>query len=864
MDTALIGTRLGCGCMSVRRFPVTGLAVLLLTTGLAGCLGSDGGEELTPVGVTGAGLAHDSVDRGLEVLGKERAEPLTLSTDTTVNVVFVGLSKDRIDTDQLRENLPSTYSPRVDFSKPRGEGLRSGIEHRLSYDFHQAPTAFADELFARYPDWSEEVDIPGRLGDAPAFLERYDRMYDLGRAEDGRVHLVDAEQVETWLHEHRAEHGLAFEEPELTVFFLDSWTEHGLWEDSYYWYTFEDNTVSQRDARNMRAFGGTYDHLFMDYSAAPNDALYDNSGITDVDTFQGATSFPVLAPEGTAYNDPPIWHYDGDTATIGHGPYEKTVELTDRVEHALDIAVDVRAIGTYAYRPVYEEDYHVNVHLFHDGRSVMPTDGLDDLLDPEQLFGALQAEIPWANVTGSLDTYVLPDDDPGMARALDTAKAEAAGTYIPTKPVVDQVEAHPDRYSGGASDAFEVTALAFLLEGHYAFVLPVIVGGVALASPDGTAWGTISSVNDYRYLGNGQDMDEVAASLQRINSHEVGHFFGLMHAHEGSRPTGQGYEYVVDHTWSSTNTIMSYRLQPFTADVFHVEKLAEAHALENLETTLRNAGSAYRALDAAGVDETPDEVQDALQTASANLARAVALFEAGAPADAVEHAIDARRASQVALDAAGVGERTVRVEAWTNEGVNSAGADYDALTDEVSVVPTGYAFDYRPVEIGEDVERVTVRASWTNTPASWGDFFVGWSTQATDPVVNAGPVRYGSPVSQQGGIHDSAEEGPTDGPVNRSFTLEMDRFPIFRDNTTLYMGAGTQGNAVDGAYEVEILVTYRDHGDGALPDGAETVEQDAGELVERPTLVHGTGFDPAPERSDPGLTPPVRSPALPS
>lgn len=805
------------------------LTVLLVTTGLSGCIAGLVGEEETRQ-TERVDLASANVLDGLETLMDAQAQPLEMDVNVTVNVVFVGLAMGLVDTDEIEQRLPAKYSPEIPLSKSRSEGLRSGLDHQLSYAFHQAPEAFADELFANYPAFSEEVEVPGG---EDGFLARYDQMYEQDRLGSGTVHQVDAAKVETWMHENRDDHGLAFEDPEYTVFFLDSWTNHGLWEDSYYWYAFNEDTRAGQDTRNLRAWGGTYDFLFMDYAAAPNDARDENTGVTKVDICCGVSQ-SADAPEGSAYNDPPMWHYEGDTATIGKGPMEKDVTLTDRVHHGLDVATNLRLIGDYAFTPVYKERYHVNVHLWHDGRSAMPTEGLDDLLSPETLQPGLQGEIPWSEVTVSVDTYVAPEDDPGMAEALDKAKAQGVGSYIPIQPIYQYVDAHKEKYKQNDPDVFDVMALLFLVEGHYTFFLPLIVGGVAFGGPDGTAWGTISSRNDMQYVGSGQDMDAMAEALVTTNAHEIGHFFGLTHAHDGTRKTADGYEPFLDHTWSSTNTVMSYRMRPDTTGTFHKDVLARAHTLQNIEQTLDNTASTYRALDAAGLGTTPGDVANLLEAADEHHGQAWNLFQAGDYQEGIVHAIQARQASEDAMAAADVTTQDIVVHRWTNEGVTSAGASAPAMLVEPSVVPTGMQFDYRPVEITEDVERVQVRITWENTPASWGDFFIGWATDPAEPVVNVGPFPYGAPVSLGGGIHDNAEEGPTDGTVTDDFTLDLDTFDVLKEEGTIHAGAGTQGNAVNGAYEVEIVVTYRDHGDGAIPDGVQGSPDTDGDLVQRP------------------------------
>lgn len=837
------------------------LALVLLAAGQAGCLTDDAPDPTSSAqaGSPAVDLAASSVEDGLAELEAARSQPLELQVNTTVNVVYVGLDGELVDEDQLRENLPEVYSPNVDFAKPRPDPLRSGIRQEIDYRFHQAPEAFASDLFSRYPDWSREIPYPYSTP-PPSFLENYDRMYDLGRTDDGTVHVVDAQAVESWIHENRGDYGLAFAEPENTVFLLDSWSDHGLWEDSYYWYEFRNGTSSSTDTLSMRAFGATWDFLFMDYSAAPNPDSYDNSELAKTNVPGRGIQLGAPAPEGTAYNDPPIWHYDGDEATVGPAG-EKTIHLTDRVEHALDTAVNLRLLGDYSGRPTYADRYHVNVHLVHDEHSIMPSEDLEELLDENHVFDALQAEVPWANVTGSIDTYDLPEDDPGMAEALREAKAKAAGSYIPTQPVEEHVRANAEDYDRAPDDARSVYALLFLLEGHYAFAIPYFAGGISLETPDGTEWGAVSSVNDVRYVGNGRNMSWAARTLEYVNAHELGHGFGLFHAHDGTRRTDDGYAFTVDHTWSQSRTVMSYRLDPFTAGTFDRQSLARAHALENLQHTLRDVHSVYRTLDARGIGEVPSPVQEALATAERHEDRAREAFGAGRPGASVRAAIEARDAAERALEATSASERTVTVAAWTNEQIASTGASYPHVEDETAVSPTGVEFDYRPVNVTGDVETITVKATWNNTPDSWGDFFVGWSMDPRSPLVNEGPARHGAPVQTQGGIHDPVAEGPDAGEVTRSFTLDVDEFPIFRTLGTIYAGAGTQGNAVNADYRVEIDVTYRDHGDGTVPDGIDGVQEDAGELVETDVRVTsasltgaataGSTHDQQPERAHP-------------
>ncbi|HEX2022396.1 MAG TPA: hypothetical protein VHH36_06755 [Candidatus Thermoplasmatota archaeon] len=792
-------------------------SVLLAWVSVAGCVAQDApapdAEEAAALPAPPLAPPAPTVQETLDALASRRAEPLALVGDVTVNVVLVGIDPALVDVEALRAALPPDYSPRIDFGPVHGEGMRSGILHRFRYEVRAAPDAFAEALFAQYPAFSREADIPGG---EDGFLSQYDEMYGLGRAASGKVRLVDATKVEDWIEANREAHGLRFERPEATIFFLDSWTKHKLWADGYYWYSFDGELRPSHMSQNMRTWGGTHGFLLMDYSAAPNDEIMDNSGIVDAEALE-SLAVPVTAPEGTAYNDPPTWHYRGDTATIGQGALEKQVTLTSRVAHAVDAAVNVRIFGDYSFRPIFAERYHINLLLWHDGRSIIPTDSLGTLLDLEALRKGLNDELPWADVTVSYQAFVAPRDDPGMDRAIQRAKAEGAGSTLALAPIFNHVDANAARYKQGGPGAFDVVALLFMLEGHYGVFLPAASGGVGMYSPDGIGWGAITGVNDFLYVTQDRDMAYVAAHLMGVNAHEVGHFFGLSHAHNGYRRTPDGYVAYLDHTWSGTNTIMSYRVSPPTSDAFGRDILARAHALESLEATLRDLHSAYRALQAAGVEAAPPEVRSPTEAATAAFDASLSAYARGDYRGAVDAAIAARRAGREAMDAAGVRERDVVVERWTAEGVHHAGAKNAVLVWRPSVSPTGPYVDYRPIALTDDVERVTVRATWTNAPDSWGDFFVGWRTPIP-PYVDAGPVN--SAFSFADGVHDEVDEGPQDGAVTRSFSLDLNVFRSLRDAGVVEAGAGTQGMAVNGAYAVEVVLTYRDHGDGGAPGGA--------------------------------------------
>ena len=783
------------------------LVLLLAFPGLlAGCAAPAPDPGPPPEG--GLGGAPTRVADGLAALAAARASPLVLERPFTVHVVLVGIDPAILDEEAARAALPRDTSPGILFSPALPGGLRSGLSTRIRYEFHEAPGAFAEDLFASYPDLAQEIDVPeGEQG----FLARYDAMYGLGRAASGKMHLVDARGVEERIEALRGEHGLRFEGPHATVFLLDSWTRHGLWKDSYHWYGFQEDLFGGGATQDMRAWGGTYDFLFLDHSAAPNDASQDNSGFVTADFLLG--SLPAYAPEGTAYNDPPAWHYEGETATIGKGALEKTVRFTDRVVHWLDVAVNIRLLEDYAFRPSYAERYHVNVHLWHDGRSIIPPDALPRLLDGDALRASLQSALPWAEVGLTLKTYLAPRDDPGMDAAMTRAKAEGAGAQLSMPILFQHVEAHPERYKRNEPGTLDVMALGFLLEGHYSVVVPGVPGGAAVLGPDWLPWGATASVNDASYLRAGQSLAWVSTTLSHTNAHELGHFFGLNHAHDGTRRTPDGYAPWLEPTWSSTNTAMSYRIATTTVDHLHRVTIARAHALDNLGRTLRDLQSAYRALEAAGHADVPPAVHAPMASAAAAYDEALRLYAQGRDEEAVAQAIGARRAAEEAMRLAGVAERTVLAAEWSAEGVNAVGRKHSAFVLRPGVTPTGILKDYRPVALDGDAERVTVRVTWTNGPASWGDLFVGWRSDALPPFVDLGPAA--SFVSLGEGIHDDADEGPTDGRVTREFTLDLDHMPALRQGATFEAGAGAQGTAVDVAYDVEVWVTSRVHDAGA-------------------------------------------------
>jgi len=109
-----------------------------------------------------------------------------------------------------------------------------------------------------------------------------------------------------------------------------------------------------------------------------------------------------------------------------------------------------------------------------------------------------------------------------------------------TQTSMDYLDANKAKFERGGGCYTTIPDLEVVVEKHYAWDLPLIVGGVA-TNNGGRPWGFLASVNDvFKTAQSDEDQgplhflhpDILGGGLSYTSIHELSHFLGLAHPHD--------------------------------------------------------------------------------------------------------------------------------------------------------------------------------------------------------------------------------------------------------------------------------------------------------------------------------------------
>ncbi|MFW5474029.1 CARDB domain-containing protein [Knoellia sp. CPCC 206450] len=208
-----------------------------------------------------------------------------------------------------------------------------------------------------------------------------------------------------------------------------------------------------------------------------------------------------------------------------------------------------------------------------------------------------------------------------VQEALEKAKATGSGLgpgydgAVSHESFRDFIDAHPDGIADQVEGVNTIPAINVVFEKAFTWALPAIVGGIAVGTADGEAWGVMNNVND-RFKssashypgvqpgdapGSKRSMTDTSLPTQDSGGgfsytieHEAAHNLGLSHPHDGSYgvdrcPAGhpqagqwecywQGLGWMYDVSAAPTTYAMSYR--PY--EVEDQDQLQRGHTAEYL------------------------------------------------------------------------------------------------------------------------------------------------------------------------------------------------------------------------------------------------------------------------------------------
>jgi hypothetical protein len=507
------------------------ILVLAITPASQACVGSTG---------------KSSIERGLrETLTQSlpyytASQPLGswLKTGLNVNIIFVGIGRERIDLGTVSSILPQTYIPIVRDPMFYGIYEPMNITFNLKYNFIFADKSFSQDLFSY-------ISSIGSKG-APTHwqtLYSQDPASLLKITSDLRV---SAKDVEAYLI--RNLYKIRGVVNGCTLFFLDGYTNrymvsHGNFVFHTYYFNEPDPDTGEAfgltDASQGIAWGGTLGRVwFYDFSAGPE---YE-SGNWNVTNYWLA--------ENQA--KPPIWHY------VKKNAYHLSPDVG---EIARFIAINLLFTPSPLYKPLLATKIHINAVMFENASQV-------------NFYGK-----DWFNAT--FTEHALETFEPYKQWRVTFNDSNLMEYPELNRVFVNWAQGGPSLY--GLSSSWEdfywyyyqIAGIQTFLDPKAAAWADHSIPVFAFAVPDqsmGIQWGLLGLADDDYTTGTQTYINAFASPEITLTYgygytativHESGHHIGLSHPHDGY-DSEMGLDYDAEgyyqFVWDGDEsyTVMSY------------------------------------------------------------------------------------------------------------------------------------------------------------------------------------------------------------------------------------------------------------------------------------------------------------------
>jgi hypothetical protein len=402
-----------------------------------------------------------------------------------------------------------------------------------------------------------------------------------------------------------------------------------------------------------RVWGGNYREVFLDLGAAPNPYESQTWGNRRRD------------PMGSDAFDPPLWEYENGAPRINgtgdfNDPYSPNPTFTwdstwlnYNLQRFVVEAASYRFLHSYLYEPRPSVGrYYLSSNIWRDSYSTAPwaTD-LTKLFDQAVVLHGLSTLVPYFTFIGDTqyENLATLDADQANLQAAKQAGDDVAGvpfTAMHTQTSMDYLDANKAKFERGGGCYTTIPDLEVVVEKHYAWDLPLIVGGVA-TNNDGRPWGFLASVNDvFKTAQSDEDQgplhflhpDILGGGLSYTSIHELSHFLGLAHPHdtigEAVVTTSDGTkkaEYWDGFNWTfdSTAAPTTYAFDQLSYSILDQETIARGHLAYYLKWTreaLARGGDAFVAQGLTLTSQLSATAQRRRQKALDNMAKAQKAF----------------------------------------------------------------------------------------------------------------------------------------------------------------------------------------------------------------------------------------------
>jgi hypothetical protein len=530
-------------------------------------------------------------------------EPVVLRQRVPVNVVLVGYDARRV-APGLRAQLADGGAPVVRFPRYYGlEGRDLGLRYGYDYRIVDAPSDFEDGFFSYLTATGTES--------APTPVQQaYNNQQRNVRDVTGPILNIDAPATERYL-EDAAQRRLGLHTDRgYTVFLVNWWGR-----DDFRFHVYRTTAVDPdtgvdfgpKSSRAQIAWGGDSGRSwFYDLSAGPH-AWTSNWNVDDWD----------LDGNGVKdYRMPPVWEYTwgGFRAPVALGP-----DLGKIVRY---VAVNLLFTSSAYYDPLVSaprpggaKDVHVAM-LEGD-----PAQDGTSLIDTEASLREWRALEPYHRWRVSLKDYDPIPADAAQALAIWTGRSEEDGCWQRYGSTLAQLfcwaDTNREKYLPTSDLDHIIGVLSFNTTDAD---MGGALGALGLADDNWTD-GTPSYVFTFNYPA----VRRTGFGFTTTTTHEVGHYLGLSHPHDGFDPT-TGKDYLAKDGFYFANagdesaTVMSYNALSASFSVFDRDNMSRWQLAGYLGWTSALLG------DLQGVDLTEAEAQQ-LSDADVLAVRALRAFD---------------------------------------------------------------------------------------------------------------------------------------------------------------------------------------------------------------------------------------------
>jgi hypothetical protein len=559
---------------------------------------------------------------------------VTFQQKIPVNLVFIGYEKNSINEKEMRQALPTTYTPIVRYPAFYGvEGRDLGLKYNLHYNINFAEKKFTDQFFS----YLAEIGTPG---DLTLFQQLYNDQESNVLDVTGPVLFIDGPSVEAWLAEN-----LKVKPESYTMVFIDWYSRPDF---QFHVYTKTDepdpdtgHNFGEEEISKLIDWGGTSSRIwFNDLSAGP-EWNTDNWNVDQPD---------LNGDNIEEYRMPPIWEYTVDGY---RDPSELTKDLALITRY---VAINLLFLQSPLYDPLVTAPDAgggkvVHMNMFEDDPSFLGT----DLVDTDFIINRLSELEPYYNWQIQLEDRNPIDDQAQLAFRIFTELQQQDDCWNdfgdPFAELFCFFDANLDTYVPAfPEEDYVIPVFAFNTTdarmGDY-------LGLLGFADDN---W--LDGTQSYVFEFGSEGPRSVGFGFSRLTDHEVGHHIGLSHPHDGydselGLDYGPGGEFYYIWAGDASHSVMSYLWLTGKFGTFNQDNMYrwEFAGYLNWSNDL---------LDDILADSDTSEVEDNLAQAEAYAATAEKAFNQW---NYLTAAMNARKAyEQVAIAAAELGISTQSAE----------------------------------------------------------------------------------------------------------------------------------------------------------------------------------------------------------